>query len=123
MKTLIFLFSLSFFTVNAESLVLPSEQEIIVEEYGDPSSKNHIIWLHSERGISGELQKMLLKTSKQQDMHILLPDWLDSYFIEPSRSSLEKIPQQAFQDFITHYSQNSQAMTNCLLLQIAVPLA
>ena len=101
---------LVFFLINttiitAESIQLPSDQEISIEEYGKSTSKNHILWLHSERGISGELQKMLLSISKQHNIHILLPDWLDSYFIGPSRSSLEKIPQQDYEDVIAHYAK------------------
>jgi len=91
--------------IEAESVILPSTQEITIEEYGAPSSKNHILWMHAERGISGELQKTILSISKQKDIQILLPDWLDSYFIEPSRSSLEKIPQQDYEDLITHYAK------------------
>ncbi len=90
---------------NAENLTLPSEQEITVEEYGNPSAKNHILWMHAERGISDELQKTILAISKQENIHIILPDWLDSYFIEPTRSSLEKIPQQDYEDLIAHYSK------------------
>ena len=101
---------LVFFLINttiitAESIQLPSDQEISIEEYGKSTSKNHILWLHSERGISGELQKMLLSISKQHDIHILLPDWLESYFIGPSLSSLEKIPQQDYEDVIAHYAK------------------
>ncbi len=95
-----------FITVTAESLTLPSEQEITVEEYGVPTSNSHLLWMHAERGISGELQKTLLSVSKEKDIHILLPDWLDSYFIEPSRSSLEKIPQQDYENLIAHYANN-----------------
>ena len=110
MKTHNKLILLVFFLLNttfitAESIQLPSDQEIFIEEYGESTSKNHIFWLHSEHGISGELQKMLLSISKQHDIHILLPDWLDSYFIEPSRSSLEKIPQQDYEDVIAHYAK------------------
>lgn len=61
--------------------------------------------MHAERGISGELQKMVLAISKQKDIQVLLPDWLDSYFIEPTRSSLEKIPQQDYDDLIAHYAK------------------
>ncbi len=92
-------------TIEAETLILPSEQEITIEKYGDSSSKNHILWMHAERGISGELQKMVLAISKQKDIQVLLPDWLDSYFIEPTRSSLEKIPQQDYEDLIAHYAK------------------
>jgi thiol-disulfide isomerase/thioredoxin len=90
---------------SAENLTLPSEQDITIEEYGKSSAKNHILWMHAERGITGELQKTILAISKQENIHILLPDWLDSYFIEPTRSSLEKIPQQDYEDLIAHYSK------------------
>jgi thiol-disulfide isomerase/thioredoxin len=96
---------LASFQTYAENLTLPSDQEITIEEYGESSSKNHILWMHAERGISGELQKMVLAISKQKDIQILLPDWLDSYFIEPTRSSLEKIPQQDYEDLIAHYAK------------------
>ncbi len=95
--------------LEAETLTLPSEQEITVEEYGNASAKNHVLWMHAERGISGELQKTILAVSKQRaeqnDIQVLLPDWLDSYFIEPTRSSLEKIPQQDYDDLIAHYAK------------------
>ena len=91
----------SHFNISAESITLPSEQEISIEEYGSATSKNHIIWMHSERGIRTQLQKLLRQTSEQQDLHILLPDWLDSYFISPSRSSLEMIPLQDVEDFLS----------------------
>lgn len=113
MKNLFHLFLIALFLLvsiaQAETVTLPSEQEISIEEYGKATAKQQILWMHSERGISGELQKTLLNITKKQDIQILLPDWLDSYFIEPSRSALEKIPQQDFEDLITHYSkQNDQ---------------
>ena len=111
--SLYIIISLLGFNASAETLTLPSEQEITIEEYGKPSAKNHILWMHAERGISGELQKMLLAISKQgnkqknkqENIQVLLPDWLDSYFIEPTRSSLEKIPQQDYEDLIAHYAK------------------
>jgi len=90
---------------HAEIITLPSDQEITIEEYGLSSAKNHILWMHSEHGISGELQEILLSISKETDIQILLPDWLDSYFIEPSHSSLEKIPDKDYNDLIAHYAK------------------
>lgn len=100
-----FFFLLFIGTTQAETITLPSTQEITIEEYGDENAQYHVLWMHSERGISGDLQKILLSISKQQSIQILLPDWLDSYFISPSRSSLEKIPQKDFEDLISHYSK------------------
>ena len=101
---------------EAETLTLPSSQEVTVEEYGSPSSTNHLLWMHAERGISGELQKTILSISKEKNLHLLLPDWLDSYFIEPSRSSLEKIEQQDFEDLIAHYAKQYSVGNNKLFI-------
>jgi thiol-disulfide isomerase/thioredoxin len=89
----------------AEVITLLSEQEISVEEYGSASSDKHVIWLASERGISDELQKSVLAISKEQNIHILMPDWHDSYLLSPTRSSLEQIPSQDYQDLITYYAK------------------
>ncbi|MEB8433749.1 TlpA disulfide reductase family protein [Cocleimonas sp. KMM 6892] len=89
---------------SAETVLLPSEQEINVEEYGSAKSQKHVLWLTSERGISGELQKTVLEISKQNDLHILMPDWHDSYFLSPSRSALEKIPEEDYRDLIKYYA-------------------
>ncbi len=96
--------SLSLFGAYAESVLLPSDQEVNVEEYGSEDSKKHLLWLPSERGITSELQKSVLAISKQNDLHILMPDWHDSYFLDPSRSSLDKIPTQDYKDLIKHYA-------------------
>ncbi len=95
---------LSHSSAAAESVLLPSGQEVNIEEYGSDASKKHLLWLTSERGISGELKKTVLAISKQNDLHILMPDWHDSYFLEPSRSALEKIPEQDYKDLIKHYA-------------------
>lgn len=100
----IFIFTLSYSSAAAESVLLPSEQEVNVEEYGSEDSKKHLLWLTSERGISGELQKTVLAISKQNDLHVLMPDWHDSYFLEPSRSALSKIPEQDYKALIKHYT-------------------
>ena len=92
-------------TSHAEVITLASEQEINVEEYGSPESARHIIWLTSERGITTDLQKTVLAISKQSGLHILMPDWHDSYLLAPTRSSLDKVPAQDFQDLITHYTK------------------
>ena len=112
MKPFFFLYSVLHFlsfllfvsAVQAEVITLPSTQEITIEKYGDKNAKYHMLWMHSERGISANLQKTLLSISKNESIQIWLPDWLDSYFISPSRSSLEKIPQQDFESLISHYS-------------------
>lgn len=93
------------FSAHAETLTLPSEQEVNIEEYGDDKAKHLVLWMHSERGISEELQKTILDISQKQSIKILMPDWLDSYDITPSRSALEKIPQQDVEDLISHYSK------------------
>lgn len=100
--TVVFLLS---FSTHAKEVVLPSEQEITVEVYGNQDAPEIILWMHSERGISKELQKTLLSITKQQDIQIHLADWLDSYYITPSRVSLEEIPQQDFEDFIRYYTK------------------
>jgi len=102
---------LSFTSVTAELVTLPSEQEVNVEEYGSDKSKKHLLWLPSERGISGELQKTVLSISKQNNLHILMPDWHDSYFLEPSRSSLDKIPTQDYKDLIDYYASKYDKLT------------
>jgi len=95
---------LSFSSASAESVLLPSDQEVNVEEYVPDTGKKHILWLTSERGISGELQKTVLAVSKQNDLHILMPDWHDSYFLKPSRSALEDMPAQDYKDLIKYYA-------------------
>ncbi len=92
-------------SIYAEIVTLSSEQEVNVEEYGSASSDKHVIWLASERGISGELQKTVLAISKEQNLHILMPDWHDSYLLSPTRLSLEQIPAQDYQDLITYYAK------------------
>ncbi len=110
MSIRLFFLSLLFFlffstALQAEIITLKSDQEINVEVYGKNSAKHKILWVHSERGISGELQRTQLRLSKEEDIQIFLPDILDSYYITPSRSSLEEIPQQDFEDLISHYSK------------------
>ncbi|WP_299875213.1 TlpA disulfide reductase family protein [uncultured Cocleimonas sp.] len=102
--------------VYAESITLPSEQEINIEEYGSDKSKKHLLWLTSERGISGELQKTVLAISKQNDLHILMPDWHDSYFLEPSRSALSKIPKQDYKALIKHYTDKFNKLNEKLFI-------
>jgi len=102
--------------VYAESITLPSEQEINVEEYGSDKSKKHLLWLTSERGISGELQKTVLAISKQNNLHILMPDWHDSYFLEPSRSALSKIPEQDYKALIKYYTDKFNKLNEKLFI-------
>ena len=110
-------------TAQAEVITLPSTQEVTVEEYGSEKAKYHILWMHSERGISGDLQKILLNISKKESIQILLPDWLDSYFIAPSRSSLNKIPQQDYEDLISHYSKYFSKFSNNKFFLVATSRA
>lgn len=97
-------------SVEAETLTLASDQEVNVEEYGSDKAKHHILWLVSERGITAELQQTVLAISNKENLHILMPDWHDSYFLTPTRSSLEKIPAQDYLDLIRHYSSQYQKL-------------
>lgn len=90
---------------HSEIIKLDAEHELNIEVYGDPkTAKYHVLWLPSERGITGELQKTVLAISKQQNIHIVMPDWHASYFITPSRSSLDKIPVGHYYKLIEHYA-------------------
>jgi len=91
--------------LQAETVTLPSGQEISVENIGNPSAKNHLLWVHSTHGISEELTQTITEVAEQEAVNILLPDWLDSYFIPPSRLALEKIPEQDFIALVKHYAQ------------------
>jgi len=104
------------FSTYAEIVILPSDQEVNVEEYGNANAKHLMLWMHSEYGISKELQKTLLNISKKQDIQIHMPDWLDSYYLSPSRKSLEKIPQQDFEDLISHYTDKLSKPTDKLFI-------
>ncbi len=113
------------YSAHAEIVTLPSEQEVNIEEYGnwygekgngDNKAKHLVLWMHSERGISAELQKNLLGISQKQNIRILMPDWLDSYYITSSRSALEKIPQQDVEDLISHYSSQLRKPTDKLFI-------
>ena len=111
----IFLFVTPFLS-HADIITLPSDQEVNVEVYGKDNAKHHILWMHSEYGINSELQHVILNTTKKQDIQVFLPDWLDSYYIHPSRSSLEKIPQDDFEDLIHHYTQKTQGKSQKLII-------
>lgn len=104
------------FSAHAEIITLSSEQEVTVEEYGDKSAKHLVLWMHSERGIRSELQKTLAAISQQKTIRILMPDWLDSYYITPSRSALEKIPLQDVENLISHYSRQLNKPTDKLFI-------
>lgn len=101
---------------HAGSITLPSDQEVNVEVYGEDDAKHQILWMHSEYGISAELQHVILNTTKKEDVQVFLPDWLDSYYIHRSRSSLEKIPQDDFEDLIRHYTEKMQTESKKLII-------
>jgi len=70
----LFLFISLFSIANAETVTLPSNQEINFEVYGKNSAKHKVLWIHSERGIRDGLQRTLLEISMTQDIQIFLPD-------------------------------------------------
>jgi len=101
---------LSFFTFiiacgssQASSIDLPSGQEILIEEFGEANDKPTLLWLTSERGITPYLKNTLRTISEFEDLHIIVPDWHNSYFLTPTRSSLSKIPADDYQDLLSHY--------------------
>lgn len=86
--------------VQAETITLPSEQEISLETFGEPSSEYDVLWIHSERGVTEPLEGTLKNITEEQSIRIYFPDFHDSYFITPSSSSLEKVPQTDIEDLI-----------------------
>lgn len=99
---LILLLALPHFFLEASSIDLSSDQEILIEEFGEPNDNPTILWLTSERGITPNLKLTLSNTSEFEDLHIIVPDWHGSYFLTPTRSSLSKIPTEDFKEVLSH---------------------
>ncbi len=94
---------ISFTKIHAESIDLPSGQEILIEEFGEINEKPTLLWLTSERGITPYLKQTIQSVSEFEDLHIIVPDWHNSYFLTPTRSSLSNIPNEDYQDVLSHY--------------------
>ena len=84
------------FNLKAEEITLPSGQDLIISQTGDQKSPFHVLWLPSERGIKMALRELVEASSK--NIHIIMPDWHESYFLPTDRHSLSNIPAEDIDD-------------------------
>ena len=86
---------------DAEIIDLNSGQEISLETFGSPTAEFTLLWIHSERGAVPNLKKTLKAIAEEKSVQIILPDFHESYFIPVTRSSLNKIPQDDIEEYIS----------------------
>lgn len=80
-------------------LELESGAAITVERFG--SSGDRILWLPSEYGIGGEIERELVRAVAGEGLEIWLADLHGSYFLPPGRSSLDDVAREDIRDLIT----------------------
>jgi thiol-disulfide isomerase/thioredoxin len=78
---------------------LASGAEITVEQIGE--GRERILWLPSEYGLHGEVERSLAKRVAEQGFSVWLVDLHGSYFIPWGRSSLDEIPRQDIRELIS----------------------
>ncbi len=79
-------------------LELESGVAITVERFG--SGGDRILWLPSEYGIGGEIERALIRAVAAQGLEVWLADLHGSYFLPPGRSSLNDVPRKDIGDLI-----------------------
>ncbi|MCW8918485.1 MAG: TlpA family protein disulfide reductase [Gammaproteobacteria bacterium] len=80
-------------------LELESGAVLSVERFG--SGGDRILWLPSEYGIGGEIERELVRAVAGEGVEVWLADLHGSYFLAPGRSSLGDVPREDIRDLIT----------------------
>lgn len=62
-----------------------------------------MLWFPSERGLTPALVDLVKASAK--NIHIIMPDWHESYFLPTDRNSLSNIPAKDIDDLIRFYSK------------------
>ncbi len=77
---------------------LDSGAMITVERFGEGADR--ILWLPSEYGIGGAIERDLIRAVADTGWQVWLADLHGSYFLVPGRSSLDEVPREDIRDLI-----------------------
>jgi thiol-disulfide isomerase/thioredoxin len=80
-------------------LELESGAVLSVERFG--SGGDRILWLPSEYGIGGGIERELVRAVAGEGLEVWLADLHASYFLPPGRSSLDDVDREEIRDLIT----------------------
>lgn len=85
----------TFIFANESFIIDYNDDEIIMNKYKSSNSNDLLIVLPSEHGITDELDKLLQDINKQ-NIEVWLADPFSSWFLSPTKSSLDKIPLDGY---------------------------
>lgn len=86
--------------VHAETLDIELESGAVITAERFGSGADRILWLPSEYGPGGSIERELVASVAELGVEVWLADMHGSYFLVPGRSSYEEVPREDIRDLI-----------------------